>query len=72
MPVLSSARHSTFQDRCQLPNGLLFFRREVFLTRLGVDHQQVERRSTFRKDANGAHTQNGARFRHFNNRRNIP
>jgi hypothetical protein len=36
-------RHSTFQDRRQLPNGLLFFRREILLTRLRVDHQQIER-----------------------------
>jgi hypothetical protein len=38
-----SFRRSTFQDRHQLSNGLLFFRREVLLTRLRVDHQQIER-----------------------------
>jgi hypothetical protein len=36
-------RHSTFQDRRQLSNRFLFFRREILLTRLGVDHQQIER-----------------------------
>jgi hypothetical protein len=36
-------RHSTVQDRGQLSSGLLFFRREVLLARLRVDHQQIER-----------------------------
>src|SRR5260370_15828522 len=43
MSLFPFARHSSLQDRRQLSNDLLFFRREVLLTRLHVDHQQIER-----------------------------